>query len=368
MNRISAGGNLFIDVQPQSWRLMTNGTAEGEQAVVEATPGEPLRYIPTFGSTRKLPDTGILPTRYVQQVVLGYSNDDEGWHLGFLLEPELAAPRGSRWCEVVSWFDPGNRLFGESARQAGQALAEVMERPFYFVPPKPIFEEDREPSAPLHAPLPSLPIKVEQWMVSNPEQGIIELSLDKSISRAFGLRALWYFVLSLVYLALSILTLTSGIALPRPEFLPYVGIASAVVLIGLTLWNLAQSSRAINRILVDSDERMIKGMHNQKERWRVPTYEIMSVYVSQRIGKTFRKNATRGIPYGELNLKLQGEKFQHILMQGQTEETHIPEEDWVFEDGVVPLGNGQARTSLQHVGLHIANLLNVPAYHDRRLG
>ncbi|MBE0688944.1 MAG: hypothetical protein IH587_02330, partial [Anaerolineae bacterium] len=92
MNRISAGGNLSIEIQPHNWRLLANG-ADLERPLVEVSADEPLRYIPAFGSTRRLPDTGILPTQYIQRIVLGWSHEDEAWHLGFLLEPELARPR-----------------------------------------------------------------------------------------------------------------------------------------------------------------------------------------------------------------------------------------------------------------------------------
>ena len=228
MNRITTGGSLTIEIQPTRWRLVNNSNAESDTALVEVNYGEPLRYLPTFASSRRLPDTGVLPNSFVQRVVLGWSNEDESWHLGFLLDSELAQPRGSRWCELVHWPDPDGELFANRARQAGESLAEMMARPFYFVPPK-ISDE------PVPEPLPPLPGKIDAWTVGTTPAGQIEMKLARESGRSRFSRAIWYFFLSILYIILSVLTLISGIALPRPEFLPFLGLAAAVLLLGISI-------------------------------------------------------------------------------------------------------------------------------------
>jgi len=76
MERISAARNLSIENQPEYWRLIVNGGGS-ERILVEARPGEPLRYVTTFGAQRRLPASGILPVENVERVVLGWSRQDE---------------------------------------------------------------------------------------------------------------------------------------------------------------------------------------------------------------------------------------------------------------------------------------------------
>ena len=121
MDRISAAGNLTIEVKPESWRLIVNGNSQ-ERVLVEVSPGEPIRYIPTFAAKRRLPDTGKLPIENIQRVVLGWSNEDESWHLGLLLTPELASARGSRWCEIARWPDPDVNVFSDIAHTLADQL------------------------------------------------------------------------------------------------------------------------------------------------------------------------------------------------------------------------------------------------------
>ena len=109
MEKISAAENITIEMEYEYWRLLQNG-AEEPHVLVEARSGKPLNYIEEFASTRRLPETGSLPVNYIQRVVLGWSNVDKSWHLGLLLESELAQMRGSRWCEMAHWPDPSTAV------------------------------------------------------------------------------------------------------------------------------------------------------------------------------------------------------------------------------------------------------------------
>jgi len=361
MNRISAGGNLSIEIQPHNWRLLANG-ADLEHPLVEVSDHEPLRYIPAFGSTRRLPDTGILPTQYIQRIVLGWSHEDEAWHLGFLLEPELARPRGSRWCEIVHWPDPDGHMQEDAARQAAESLAQTVDRPFHFVPPRVAAAVE----APV--PMPPLPEKLDDWSIRLTETGQIEAVRDSQAGRSRFLRGIWYLLLSIVYLALSGLTLTNGIALPRPEILPYVGLAAALLLFILALRALLFPDKQIDRLVVHPEAKAIRGLSRGGERWRYEVDDLQAVYVSQVVQKP-NKNGVQTIPYGELNLHMVDGQFQHVLQQGATELKLSHEAEiglQTYQDGVFLLTNAAAQSSMQALGLHIAQMLGLPCYYDAR--
>ncbi len=359
MNRITAGGSLTIEIQPTRWRLVNNSTADGDSALVEANYGEPLRYLPTFATSRRLPDTGVLPNAYVQRVVLGWSNEDEAWHLGFLLDSELAQPRGSRWCELVHWPDPDGDLFANSARAAGESLAEMMSRPFYYVPPK-----ISSAPAPAPVPLPALPGKIDNWTVATTPNGQIDLSLAQESGRARLSRAIWYFVLSIVYIILSILTLVSGIALPRPEFLPFLGLAAAILLLGISIRTLLVRSVKLDRIIVHPEAKAIRGLLAKRGRWRYEVDELQAIYVTTVAARKPR-NGRQSVEYGELNLQRRDGSF-HFVMNQQALEIETTENASAFQDGIRPLTPSEARTSLQQLALHIATMLGIPCYADVR--
>jgi hypothetical protein len=357
MNRITAGGSLTIEIQPTRWRLVNNAT-EDEAALVEANYGEPLRYLASFATTRRLPDTGLLPSIYVQRVVLGWSVEDEAWHLGFLLDSELAQPRGSRWCEIVHWPDPDGALFANSARTAGESLAGVMSRPFYFVPPRPV------ETAPPPEPLPALPGKIDTWTVGTTPNGQIEATMAQESSRSRLGRSLWYLLLSVIYIALSILTLISGIALPRPEFLPFLGLAAAVLLLGISIRTLLVRDAKIDRILVHPEAQAIRGLLDKRDRWRYESDELQAVYIST-VAARKPKGGRQAVEYGELNLQRRDGSFHFVLSQSPME-IELVDDAIAFDEGVRQLTPGTARTALQALALHVATMLNVPCYSDVR--
>src|SRR5688500_11827954 len=100
MNPISAADNHSIHSSLARWRLLHN-----EKPLAEASP-RGFRYGGRFGSSRRLSETGVLEASDILQVVLGWQQTDEYWHLGLILAPRIADERGSRWCELVAWPDP----------------------------------------------------------------------------------------------------------------------------------------------------------------------------------------------------------------------------------------------------------------------
>lgn len=379
---------------PDRWRLLVNGD-NNERVLVEAAPGEPLRYMPTFGQRRRLPDTGILPTLYIQRVVLGWSVKDESWHLGLVLEPELAEARGSRWCEVAHWPDPEHDLYVDVASRAGEGLAQVVTRPFDLIPPRtdstpapaatavpapaarPYEPAPYAPAipaqpAPAYAPpapprpLPALPVRLDEWELTQTSADTLEFKRSGAWARGKMLRVLWYTLFIVIYLVLSITTLQGRIALPKPEFLPYLGLASAAILFLLAVATLLRVGRTPNRIVVQSGHG-IAGLRNRSERWRMTPAEIDSIYASQVVGRKLR-HEKRTIHYGELNVLLTNGKFRFLLANSQVEEKPVAvAEDTPAQEGITPLTSNDVESSVQTAAAHVARVLGVPVWYDQRL-
>jgi hypothetical protein len=382
MDRISAAGNLTIEVKPDSWRLIVNGNSQ-ERVLVEANVGEPLRYIPTFAAKRRLPDTGKLPIENIQRVVLGWSNDDESWHLGLLLTQDLANARGSRWCEIARWPDPDVNVFSDIASQAGRTLARTITRPFNLIDPPP--QSDRVSKAIEIPPLRSLPLEFDLWSMDK-QQDKLQLTRSPSWSRSRIVRIVWYTILASIYVLLSVTSLSGVIALPAPLiirvdalaatfppdgkileipslFLPYLGLITAALLGAFVIYTLYQLITQPDRIIVDENSHSVYAQRGDQERWRLDNVAIDSVYVSEIVSRRGRK---RIVHHGEMNLRLQDGTFFYLFDQPQAVDdlftpAEIPDTEAVL--GLTPLS---AFTDMQMAGLWMAQALNLPCWYDRR--
>jgi len=365
MDRISAADNLTIEMQTDRWRLLVNGDQE-ERIVVEAQAGKPLKYISGFGKSRRLPDNGSLPVEHIQRVVVGWSNQDESWHLGLVLGAELAQARGSRWCEVARWPDPEINAYSDAASRAGEALAQAVTRPFYLVPAD-AEEKSAAPAAPSR-PLPDLPLSLQTWTFERGSGDQFQFVQAKSQSRAAVRRILWYSFWTIVYIVLVVTSFTSGIAPAKPDFLPYLGVLSAVMLVVLIISNIYHLLVDPNRIVVDASTRTIRALRGRRERWGFSADQLQSVYVTLVTGKTNPKKGDlkQHVHYGELNLQLANGDFHYILdlEQGGTftpDPAHVGD-----EETVVSLTSDNAYTDIQAVGVYVAQALSLPCWYDRR--
>jgi hypothetical protein len=380
MTQISAGNNISIDMQPERWRLILNGEASA-RVLLEANVGQPLRYGPSFGNTRRLPGEGVLATNSIQQVVLGWSNGDEAWHLGLVLEPSLADARGSRWCEMAHWPDPDASLFVDIATEAGESLARTINRPFNPIAPR---IQDK-PAPPPPPPLPDLPLKFGVWSFDragkpknkrddhNSDTRILQFTRASNWVVSKIVRVLWYTVWLAVYLILSIATLTSGLALPNagtmlpsPQLLPYLGLVSAVILIGMILYIFYELLTKPDKIIIDPTSRTVTALRGQRERWQVAGSDVQSIYVTQVLNK---KGKQYIVQHGELNLHRGGGEFWRMFEQPKEEELARP---WKAEpsdggDTIFPLTRDAVNSDLQAAGLYVAEALNVPSWYDRRV-
>jgi hypothetical protein len=366
MDRISAAGNLTIEVKPDSWRLIVNGNSQ-ERVLVEANVGEPIRYIPTFAAKRRLPDTGKLPIENIQRVVLGWSNEDESWHLGLLLTQDLANVRGSRWCEIARWPDPDVNVFSDIASQAGRTLARTITRPFNLIEPPP--QGERVSKAIEIPPLRSLPLEFDLWTLDK-QQDKLQLTRSSSWGRSRVVRIIWYTILAVVYVLLSVTTLSGVIALPKPpidalppEFLPYLGLVTAALLVAFVIYILYQLITQPDRIIVDQSSRSVYAQRGNQERWRLDNIAIDSVYVSEIVSHRGKK---RMVHHGEMNLRLQDGTFFYLFDQPQAVDDLFTPPEAVDTEAVLGLTPLSAYTDMQMAGLWVAEALHLPCWYDRR--
>lgn len=356
MDRISAASNLTIEYDIDHWKLLSISGGQ-ERTLLEAEKGHPLTYIEIFGSKRRLPKGGKLSLDDVQRVVVGWSHEDECWHLGLLFEPELSEQRGSRWCELARWPDPETSIFSDNATEAGRALARLLGRPFNFIEP------DRsaitvKPAAAPPPPLRGLPLVFDQWTLNR--QSALQLVRAGQWTRQRLMRIVWYGLLVIAYFVLSIVTLQGRIALPKPEFLPYLGIVVGVFLIGVLLYTLFELINKPNRIAITSDS--VTALRGNRQAWQIKKDQINAIYVSEVVHWKGKKQT---VYHGELNLHLKDGNFKTILQQPhQVEEelTTVPEP----VEQVVPLTLYNSHSDLQMAGLHIAQTLGLVCQYDQR--
>lgn len=399
MTRISAESNITIEVQPESWRMLANG-AGTERLLMEANAAE-LRYAALFAVQRRLPEAGRIASAQVQRVVAGWSAKDSAWHLGVMLSNELAEARGSRWVEIASWSDPSSVERRAQAEEAGTALATRLQRPFTLVPPK--GEVSAAPATMAYAPAaapaypgvrpapavsmppsvrPTLPIRLERWTLSEFAPSILELKKSSSWRSSGVLRALWNVFWAAMFVLLSYASLTSGIAPPQPEFLPYVGFGAAALLVILAINSLLQSARRINRYVIDGQQKLVVGLNGQKIRWQMGLDQVQSIYVSEVVGKVSERKPQRQVHLAEFNLALPDGKFRHLLTAAHLDEkipaaglglvNRMPEEmDQLIEqhntEAVVPLEGVQVVSMARGAAWLMAQTLGIPAFYDKRI-
>jgi len=380
VTNVSAADNLQIDYSPQVWQIRN-----GDQAPMVYADLQGLHYNERFASTRRLPPTGLLTHGQSLQVIAGYQRADESWHLGVVLDADLTAARGSRWCELAHWPDPDMTNFVDVAQSAGRGLATVLNVPFRLVEPRPI--ETVVPVEPVKpaAPLPNLPLTSGLWTLQRANQINEKIGFDAQgdqlvfvrsktwVNRQYR-RMIWHSIWAIIYLWLSLVTIRGDTALPNagtivpdPHVLPYMGVVIAFGFVISVFYHAYRIRTVPNLILVDPSSRTVSAWRGRHQRWTQPLSNAQSLYVSET---TRQRRSQRGVEHGELNVYLEDGGFSHLLSQGQPE----PEALSVRTDlnsarieAVQPLTNDDVTSSLQAMGLYVAQAFGLPAFYDRRV-
>ncbi len=368
MSQLSAAENLSINIDNGSWQLFARDEEGNSTQVVNITQGDPVRYSEEFARSRRLPSNGVLPVEYIRQVILGWSNEDACWHLGLLLINDLASARGSRWCEIASWPDPERNVFLGHAREAGESLSRTLNLPFGFIEPRAQPSEEKAPPPPLDI----LPINVGMWTADMTGDNQIQIVRERRWVTRRLFRIVWYSLLVIAYIVLSLTTLTTDLALPNagtmlpnPELLPYLGLVVAVILSGIVLYSLYEILTKPNRIVIDGEAQSIIALKGKSPRWERSVGDVQSLYVTQEVNKRGKK---RTIYHGELNLHLGGGDFLRLFHHDEIDLSAPADPDREKpREEIVPLDHYNAETDLQMVGLHIAETLNgMACWYDQR--
>lgn len=300
MEIIRAAHTLTIELGPTRWRLV-NGTQDPEQpdqliALLEAREGR-ITCAPSFARARQLPDDGQLAPADVARVVVGWAPESRNWHLGLLLAARPDTGFKMRWCGLASWPSGAPSEHLTQAKLAGQSLARIIDRPFHLVPapaPAPDALSDTQPLQPtmrldtedLLSEAPQIapqepPFLFESWaMLAVPKGYVWQRQGKWLLGMAF--RGITLGVLTMLFLILGIGARTRGLANVNPDWLPTLGIAVAVVLGGIAVYNL-WALLTVTDVLIDTTAREVRRQRRFSMRvtWRIPFDAVAYVVVSQ---------------------------------------------------------------------------------------
>ena len=373
MPRIAVSANSLVDYSPDRWRLVQVDDLAEPKLVVEAKSGAPLRYNGYFAVSRDLPEAGEILEADLGQVVLGWSKESSSWQLGLTLSPEISLARSSRWFELLRFTNPDASVHEGAAIQLGTALANTLGIPFASTAPLAI-EPEPEPEP---IPLEPLPLDLGLWRLERGIEGELRLAREKRWLRAKQRQIAWYGTLTVVYLWVSIATLTSelglpiaGTLIPNPAWLPYLGIAVAVLLLLAIARLLLIILREPNSIVINPYEKTISAARGNQRLWKVNAGGIQSIYASEVVKKRGRKPT---IFHGEINLHLLDGRFMPILVDKEkivdallTGRDPLAEKERAADMHV--LEPEAVSTALQAAALHIGVCLGeLPVWYDRRL-
>jgi hypothetical protein len=376
MPRIAISANTLVDYSPERWRLIQVDDRAEPKLIVEAKTGLPFRYNGYFAVSRDLPEAGEILPADLGQVLLGWSNETSSWQLGITLSPEISLARSSRWFELLRFTNADAAVHETKAIQLGAALSNTLGIPFTSTTP---LEVEPEPEPVVLEPL---PLGLGLWRLEEAEQkrsahGELRLVREKRWLRAKQRQIAWYGLLTAAYLWVSITTLTSelglpiaGTLIPNPAWLPYLGIAVALLLLLAIIRLLLIVRREPNTIIINPYEKTISAFRGNQQLWKVNAGSLQSIYASEVVKKRGRKPT---VFHGEINLHLLDGRFMPVLVDNEKiVDALLPGRDPAAEKerlpGVHVLEPEAVSTALQAAALHIGVCLGeLPVWYDRRL-
>ncbi len=378
MTRIAVSNNSLVDFSPGHWRLIQIEDLEEPKLVAEAKTGAPFRYNGYFAVSRDLPESGEISRTDLGQVVLGWSRESESWQLGLTLAPEFTLLRASRWFELLRLAHPDASVYEATATQLGNALAKTLGIPFVSTAPM----VEAEPPQPEPTPLVELPLELGMWRLEaarakGAADGDLQLTRAARWLRGRQRQIAWYALLIVVYSWVAIATLTSelglpnaGTLIPNPAWLPYLGLAVALLLaltIARQIWLIL---REPDTLLIKPYEKTISAWRGEAPLWQVKAGTVQSVYVSEVVKKRGRR-AT--VFHSEINLHLLDGGFLPVVVdQDKVVDAQLSGVDAAdmrsVPEGVHVLEPDAVQTAAQAAAIHIAVTLGeLPVWYDRRL-
>jgi membrane protein implicated in regulation of membrane protease activity len=380
MPNISAANNLTVQHDATRWRLY-NGKADEGITLAAAEPGG-LTYGAAFAEGRRLPTDGFLAAEEIVMVAVGWAEEDANWHLGLLLAPALAQARGGRWCGLARWEDQD----GDLAERAGQALAMLLSRPFRLVPPvedaplpaattvrgtgAPSVEAvaDLPPAA--DAPLMPLPLELEEWTVQAGPHGL-RIAQSEEWRRALLMRVALLAALVPVFALLSLGALTTRYASVSPEWLPYLGLGIAALLLASLVTQLLALLRG-PVTQTDNGERILRQTARVGRRTlvQVPFEGVQYVLISHVIN---RRRAQKTVDEIGRVYAFWGEMWVHVYAprKGFIEICHVTDMEGRAREGIAfsarrALDFSEIDSPAHHAAAWLARDVDVPVYVEAR--
>jgi hypothetical protein len=314
----------------------------------------------------------------IEQVVVGWSDEDLCWHLGFTLNAERATQRGGRWVGLAHWYDPTAADLGEQVQEAGQALSAIIGQPFTLIPPRMREKAKTQASSEMDSDeadgltedylLPDLPLRFGVWELARAGESFVLARVDRwQVQGLLGV--LWYLFWAVAFLLVSVATLLdslalpyTGILLPDRAWLPYLGIAGGVVILGLTLRAVWRLRHTVSRIIITPSAGMITAFMGNRQAWQYAADAIQDVYVTQLMQQRGKRQV---IQYGEINLRLRDNRFVHVLEHDHEQEKVMSNLDFAIVDSIAPLRD--IDSELQAAAAYIAEGLgDLSCVYDQR--
>jgi len=377
MTQLSADANARIQYDPSAWRLLASDEYDRETPLLEVIRGRPLMFDRMFSAEQRL-STDPLDGADIEQVVVGWSEDDLCWHLGFTLNAERAAQRGGRWVGLAHWYDPTAADLGEQVQEAGQALSAIIGQPFTLIPPRMREKAKTQASSEMDSDeadgltedylLPDLPLRFGAWQMTRDGESFVLARVDRwQVQGLLGV--LWYLFWAVAFLLVSVATLLdslalpyTGILLPDRALLPYLGIAGGVVILGLTLRAVWRLRHTVSRIIITPSAGTITAFMGNRQAWQYTADAIQDVYVTQLMQQRGKR---RVIHYGEINLRLRDNRFVRVLEHDHEQEKVMSNLDFAIVDSIAPLRD--IDSELQAAAAYIAEGLgDLSCVHDQR--
>lgn len=361
MPELSALDSLAVRFDSETWICLDGD--DGDPLITAV--GSAIVFHPTFARSQNLPSQ-ITPDQ-IQMVVAGWAEEDQTWHLGVLLEPDLSAQRGGRWCGFARWAESG----GGDAESAGRALGGLLVRPFRLVAPTlPAEEPPSEPEVEAEpiALLP-LPLDLGEWELVEDAVGLL-CKESGTWRRSMLTRMLILGGLAPIFGYLSVGAITSVYASVQPEWLPYLGLIITAVLIFLAGTQAIALLRGVHAV-IDQRSRMVRRLtRNGQVLVQTPFEGVEYVLATQVIN---RRQEESGARKGNTPIPFSAEVWIHVYSprRGFILLSHSSDLSGIIMPEITlgqkhPLNLEEVNTPAHHAALHVAEMIGVPAYLDQR--
>jgi hypothetical protein len=366
MTRLPAEKDLVIEYDAFWWRLQR--ATDGLNAPLMAVDGDgSLRLDAAFAERRALP--AELEAVDLVEVVVGWSPPDSSWHMGLILAPELAAQRANRWLGIAQWIDPFNdTATGPAAQAAGEVLASLLGVPLRVIAPDAAAESEPEPVT-LEPPAP--PLEFSTWQLIQDGERLL-LKRDGSWRRGRLFRMVWYLLWSAAFIVVSVASLTTdlrlpstGVLLPDPRVLPYLGIFAGLIIFLLFIKVFVEYSSSPSRIVIDPTAQRVSAFAGRRQRWSLSANDVSAVVVSEVVRA---KRDLRAVQYGEINLQRDSQHHQLLVqLDSELEAWRAPGSTGTVTEEMAPLR--RISSDLQATAAHIGRALGGrPVIYDQRRG